>query len=170
MCTVIHHSLNQHQRNAASQRPCFNIQTGDSRYFGIDISSKLPKVFHLNFTLIPQSTEEQLNPWNNLPHKQLGGLNAPNSLHYTSHVNDLPSWKGFNQTLFRTVSYKVNRQSVKNFPLKMFRFYQKQLNTTTVMPRLWKLTHHTPSPWKHTHVWNKPDSVISVTPSFLKCN
>lgn len=33
---------------------------------GIDISN-LPELFHLNFTLILKSIQEQLNSWNNLP-------------------------------------------------------------------------------------------------------
>ena len=66
--------LTENSWNPAVQNTYYSFPTGNIRYLGINISSKLTELVHLNFTPLLDKVCGDLRRWNNLPISLLGRI------------------------------------------------------------------------------------------------
>uniref|UniRef100_A0AAQ5ZBJ0 Reverse transcriptase domain-containing protein n=1 Tax=Amphiprion ocellaris TaxID=80972 RepID=A0AAQ5ZBJ0_AMPOC len=66
--------LTENSWKPAAQNSHYSFPTGNIRYLGINISSKLSELVHLNFTPLLDKVCDDLRRWNNLPISLLGRI------------------------------------------------------------------------------------------------
>lgn len=72
--------------DSAGQNSSLSLRTGNIRYLGIDISPRLSELFHLNYTPLLKTIEDDLRRWMNLPLSLIGRI-ATVKLKILPHIN-----------------------------------------------------------------------------------
>ncbi len=67
-------ALGTYEGDVANLASPYHLNTGNIRYLGINISSKLSELFSLNFIPLLKSVQDDLNRWTNLPISLLGRI------------------------------------------------------------------------------------------------